>query len=69
MLACLHNDKVDEANIFDNSIAKVPAECLSNLDAISETKVWELTWLHCRQHKLSLGSTHQAQGTDVEETA
>ena len=53
MLACSHNDKIDEADIFDKPIAKVPAECLSNLDAISEPKVWELTWLHCRQHKLS----------------
>ena len=51
MLACLHNDKIDEANILDDPIAKVPAKGLSNLDTIAQPEVWELTWLHCRQHE------------------
>ena len=37
---CSNNDKVDEANIFDNSVAKIPAKGLPNLDAIAEPEVW-----------------------------
>ena len=67
MLACLHNDKVDEADVFDNSIAKVPAEGLSNLNTIAEPEVRKLTWLHCRQHKAQLrlsppGTKHRCGG-------
>ena len=71
MLTCLHNDEVDKANVLDDPIAKIPAKGLPNLDTIAEPEVWELTWLHCRQHKLSSGPiwhVDQALNADVDET-
>jgi len=41
------NDKVHEADVLDDSIAKVISKRLANLNSISNAQVWNLARLDC----------------------
>lgn len=43
----LHNNEVHKADVLDNTVTKVIAKGLPNLDTVTDTQVWNLAGLDC----------------------
>ena len=57
MRACSDDDKVDEADVPEEAISKIPAKGLPNLDPIPDAQVRDLTRLHCGSMQLASSLT------------
>ena len=67
-VSSLHDDEADEADVTDDSNAKIVAKGLADLDSIAQSKVRHLAGLDCtatQQHTMSVISSCKTSQASV----